>query len=161
MIAFIRWTCLFPLLIPTSVAPADDDSECARALKTELARLQGKWVVIEAVDNGRTVPDDKLVREEWTIKGTRLRVTNGAMESTLVFRVDVRTDPKLFDAAASEKDLAQTAKTIEGVYEVKGDRLRFCYNLNGTDAAKGNRPVALESKAGANSILLTLNRQAE
>jgi hypothetical protein len=43
---------------------------------------------------------------------------------------------------------------------VKGDTLRFCYNLAGTDAAKGNRPVALESKKGSRSILLTFERQA-
>jgi uncharacterized protein (TIGR03067 family) len=106
--------------IPWAGAAAGGDSPAEqRALTKEVAQLQGVWKVIAVTDNGDVVPDDKVEREVWTINGTSLRIR----DDSFVFRLDLSTDPKLFDLALSDKDLAERNKVIEGVYAVKGDTL--------------------------------------
>ena len=75
-----------------------------------------------------------------------------------LLRLETNATPKALDFAETAKAFDEHKDVIEGVYTLDGDTLRWCFNLDGDQPAKGRRPAAVESKADSSAALLKLER---
>jgi uncharacterized protein (TIGR03067 family) len=100
----------------------------------------------------------------FTFKDDSLSVTadrEGFTPQNQLLRLDATTSPKLLDFAESAKAFDEHKKVYEGVYSLDGDTMQWCFNLDGDQPAKANRPAAVESKADSSTILIKLERLKE
>jgi uncharacterized protein (TIGR03067 family) len=116
--------------------------------------LQGEWAVEALEYNGKDLKDKYNL--SFACKSDVLTVQgDGAVRkeyAKLAFKLDPSTTPKCVDltvAGGVQKD----AK-LEGIYELKGDELRLCVKVFGSD-----RPTEFKSAEGASIALLTLKRK--
>jgi uncharacterized protein (TIGR03067 family) len=116
--------------------------------------LQGEWAVESLEYNGKDYTDKYKIA--FACKDDVLTVQgDGAVRkeyAKLTFKLDPSTTPKCVDltvAGGVQKD----AK-LEGIYELKGDELRLCVKVFGSD-----RPTEFKSPAGTSIALLTLKRK--
>jgi uncharacterized protein (TIGR03067 family) len=153
------------VLFTAGAAFAAADAEREKANKDELAKLQGKWKVVGFTKGGQQELDE-LVKLGllFTFKDDSLTVTadrEGFTPQNQLLRLDATTTPKLLDFAESAKAFEEHKKVYEGVYSLDGDTMKWCFNLDGDQPAKANRPAAVESKADSGTILIKLERQKE
>jgi uncharacterized protein (TIGR03067 family) len=138
-------------LIPVAAAPAQDG-----AVKKELGAMAGSWQLVRGEENGEPAPEYVVKHLKCVIKGDQLTfegiepLTDKA--SKLSIKIDTSTTPKCIDLKVEAGDLK--GDVLEGVYEWKGDELKFCLYFG-----KGNRPLEFETKAGSNRVLFVLKRE--
>jgi uncharacterized protein (TIGR03067 family) len=124
----------------------------------ELAALDGTWLLesVEINGNKQGAPADGPSLEV-RIKAGRLTVGQDNGAEGFTFTIDPSCTPKLIDLTEVEEGKgAGRGQTLEGIYEIKGDRLRLCLK---EAAGVRERPTAFEARAGSQTILLTLRRQ--
>jgi uncharacterized protein (TIGR03067 family) len=113
--------------------------------KKDKAALQGTW--------SATVKDKKFVLE---LKGDKFTATideNEVYKGT--FKIDPSQSPKHIDFTIKEGD-KWVNQTSLGLYELKGDKLKWCANEPGKD----QRPTEFADKMGDERLLLVvLERQ--
>jgi uncharacterized protein (TIGR03067 family) len=123
-------------------APANDPN--AR----DLARMQGDWMVASMTVSGMKVADDESQTLFRTVEGDRYTVARFMkVVGKGTFKIDATKTPKTIDsfpAAAGEQ-----AKSVLGIYEFDGERLRIC------NAAPGKpRPPAFEAGLGTDRTMI-------
>ena len=160
--SFATWVIV---LFTAGAALAAADAEREKANKDELAKFQGKWKVVGFTKSGQQELDE-LVKLGllFTFKDDSLTVTadrEGFTPQNQMLRLDATTTPKLLDFAESAKAFDEHKKVYEGVYSLDGDTMQWCFNLDGDQPAKANRPAAVESKADSGTILIKLERLKE
>ena len=135
---------------------ADED-----ALKAGLKALEGKWEVTSCLKDGEELDAVIKLGVKFEFKDDNLEVTgidpNFTPQKRFI-KLDVSTNPKLMDVAEKAEELKDGTKLLEGLYSLDGETLKFCFQMDGDQPAKGKRPGALESKAGSGVILLTLKK---
>jgi uncharacterized protein (TIGR03067 family) len=144
----------FSLLAITRAA--DDD-----ALKAGLKALEGKWEVTACQKDGEELEIILKLGIKFEFKDTNLEVTGSDPNFTpqkRFIKLDVTTTPKLMDVADKAEEIKDGTKLLEGLYSVDGETLKFCFQMDGDQPAKGKRPGTLESKAGSGVLLLTLKK---
>jgi uncharacterized protein (TIGR03067 family) len=159
--SFATWL----IVLFTAGASLAGDAEREKANKDELAKFQGKWKVVGFTKGGQQDLDE-LVKLGllFTFKDDSLTVTadrEGFTPQNQMLRLDATTTPKLLDFAESAKAFEEHKKVYEGVYSLDGDIMQWCFNLDGDQPAKANRPAAVESKADSGTILIKLERLKE
>ncbi|MCE9528981.1 MAG: TIGR03067 domain-containing protein [Planctomycetales bacterium] len=148
---------LVAVTILFSVTRAADDD----ALKAGLKALEGKWEVTGCLKDGEDLELVLKLGVKFEFKDDILEVTGRDKDFTpqkRFIKLDVSTTPKLLDVAEKPEELKDGSKLLEGVYSVDGETLKWCFQMDGDEPAKGKRPVALESKAGSGTMLLTLKK---
>jgi uncharacterized protein (TIGR03067 family) len=153
--------CAAVLVLFAASAMALQNPEQAALRKAETKKLQGRWKVESFRKGGDELEAVAKLGLEFEFKDDKLTVRaldKGFTPQVRVFRLDVSTTPKLLDLAESAKDFGNVEKVIEGLYALDGDILKWCFNMEGDQPAKGNRPLALESKAGTSTVLIALRR---
>jgi uncharacterized protein (TIGR03067 family) len=143
---------------------ADETADRDKANKEDLAKLQGKWKVVSLVNRGQEIEELTKLGLVFNFKDDALSVTAGSDGFTpqnRLFKLDASTTPKLLDFAETAQAFAEHKEVYEGVYLLDGDRLQWCFNLDGERPAKANRPAAVESKADSSTILIKLERLKE
>lgn len=133
---------LFAALLLPSTCYGDD----ARA-------LQGVWKPISAEMGGHALP-------EAAVKAITLRIKKGGYEVTVAGEPGVDQGTTMLDTRSRPKRMTITGvkgpnagKVFPAIYELKGKRLRICYNLKGTE-----RPSAFKTAAGSMLFLATYLR---
>jgi uncharacterized protein (TIGR03067 family) len=123
--------------------------------KTDLEKLRGSWLTVSQVVDGKTLIDEKtppkdgpptkLVYEgeKWMIQVGDKTVATGN------FKIDAAKTPKEIDVMD-----AAGKKTFVGIYEVEGDRYKFCI----VPAGK-TRPTEFTSKEGSGNIMIVNKRE--
>lgn len=131
------------------------------------AELEGTWEVIEATDNGKSIPQEK-------IKGFRFVFRNGMLEwigpsgkkeDEFCVRLGRQQEPPAIDLVqatrfAPTKDLTTALvpdlqeETTSAVYELKGDALRMCLPRRGA----WQRPTSFKAEKGSRETSFTLKR---
>jgi uncharacterized protein (TIGR03067 family) len=121
----------------------------------EYRRLQGRWQIVELVDNGRVIAASRI--QEWLPSGGRLEV----VDNTLLFTspLDGQKTAKSFtlDPAVYPNQITVAAReTIQGagIYRFDGERLVVCL-ANPQFAA---RPQDFSARVGSHRMLMTLER---
>jgi uncharacterized protein (TIGR03067 family) len=129
---------LLSLLIGSPVLAADPPDEAKG--------VQGAWTFEWVETNGeRREPNDQETAKQLVIGPQHM--THG--EARFRYSIDSSTDPKVIDIIIERAD--EPALTFEGIYQLAGDRLTICLNL---DVAQKVRPV--DFKTGANSKLIVV-----
>jgi uncharacterized protein (TIGR03067 family) len=118
----------------------------------DLRSLQGTWVTVSLVNDGKTLVDEKappksgpttkLVYEghKWMVKVADKTVATGK------FKIDATQNPKTIDIM-DESGVAN-AKTKLGIFELDGDTYKYCLAPAGKP-----RPRELSSKPGGGHSL--------
>jgi uncharacterized protein (TIGR03067 family) len=140
-----------------SISRATDDE----ALKVGLKALEGKWEVTACQKDGEELDIVLKLGIKLEFQDTNLEVTGSDPNFTpqkRFIKLDVSTNPKLMDVAEKAEELKDGTKLLEGLYSIDGETLKWCFQMDGDQPAKGKRPGTLESKAGSGVLLLTLKK---
>jgi hypothetical protein len=100
------------------------------AVKSEFAKLDGAWQVVGHETNGKPTNEEHWRKVQFVFKGNQLTFLGND-----ILRKKV-------------------AKNLEGIYEIKDDRLKTCFR---NDEIK-NRPINFSTKQDSNLVLFVLKR---
>jgi uncharacterized protein (TIGR03067 family) len=126
--------------------PKDD-----KKAKTDLDKFQGSWLGVEITYNGEQAPKEAAEKIKLTVKGDKWtfeQVDGNELKGTL--KLDEKKKPKELDATTDD------GRTILGIYEVDGDKLKLCYAEPG-----GERAKEFSSKAGSSHTLAVYKRSRQ
>lgn len=115
----------------------------------DMAVLAGLWRVTAAVSSGKVDPKAGEMKLTYRFAGLSLLEKRG--DEPMIpwaYTLDSAASPKRITAKPMPE-----GKAMNGIYEVDGNRLRLCWNVDG-----GPHPTAMESKEGSKVDLLTLER---
>lgn len=145
-------TSLAPVLLGLSAAlsgapPGEKDSA-----REDLRRLQGTWVPLKAELGGTAFPTKALEGLRLVIKDNTYRVTAGKETDEGVLELMPGKAPKGMDVKGTKGP--NKGKSFPAIYEVKGDTLRVCYDLDGK-----LRPKEFKTDKGKKHFLVTYERK--
>lgn len=121
------------------------------AVKKDEDMLQGTWLLIGVVNNGKTIPEADLKKgtgTRYVIEGNKILMTVDKEELERTFKIDPSKKPK-------EIDVIDKREPFKGIYELKGDRLIICRPMK----PSGDRPKDFTSREGDLQLLYTLKRE--
>ena len=124
----------------------------ARAADPDKDELQGVWIATSMEINGNPAPAKEVEATRFTFKGQKLLYRNskgGGKEDEGTCQVDPKKSPKQLDITSKDK-------TLHGIYEVKGDELKICFE-NGDKAE--NRPKKFATNTEEELVLIVFKRQ--
>lgn len=117
------------------------------------AHLHGTWVIVEVIDNGVQVPQDKITGTKvvFTKKDTMtFQHTNGEIEIVYTIKFIQSHNPKEINLIR----IGGKKMPSLGIYQIEGDILRICASEEGAN----NRPTTFVSKAGSKFQAIKLIR---
>lgn len=121
------------------------------APKTDLDRFQGTWYLVMAMQDGNTLPEDKVKQTTIVFKGDTFRFPGSAEYATskeATIKLDETKTPKEMDAISSEKEV------MLGIYALDEGGYKVCFAPAGKP-----RPTALGSPPGSGNILQVWARE--
>ncbi|HVN08094.1 MAG TPA: TIGR03067 domain-containing protein [Patescibacteria group bacterium] len=117
----------------------------------ELERLQGAWNVIFLEVDGMTPAPNVYAGSTIEVKGDRF--TTRAMGAVYSGTLELDAEKVPNQMRMKFTDGPEKGNTNNGIYELEGDRWRFCLNLKG-----GPAPTEFATSPGSGRALETLNR---
>jgi uncharacterized protein (TIGR03067 family) len=136
------------LIVVAGLLVGADDTKKDDAIKEELKKLEGTWVVESATRNGKD--DRKGGPSECTFSGGMLSMKEeDGTERKGKITIDPTKNPKTLDFEPEQKK--GNEGTGRAIYELKGDTLKICISPPGTE-----RPTEFSDK---DQILVTLKRK--
>lgn len=121
------------------------------APKTDLDRFQGTWYLVVAMQDGKTLPQEKVKQTTIVFKGDTFRFPGSAEYATSksgTIKLDETKTPKEMDAISTEKEV------MLGIYALEEGGYKVCF------APAGKlRPTAMSSAPGSGYILQAWERQ--
>lgn len=125
------------------------------AVKKEMSQLEGEWTMVSGERDGQPLPDDFLKNAKRVAKDGVSTINVGdRVYMKAKFSVDPTKKPKAIDYEILE---GQTkGKKVLGIYEIDGDKLKFCFA-----AADKDRPSEFTAKAGSGNTLSIWKRKKE
>lgn len=121
------------------------------APKTDLDRFQGTWYLVMAMQDGKSLPEDKVKQTTIVFKGDTFRFPGSAEYATSkegTIKLDETKTPKEMDAISTEKEV------MLGIYTMDEGGYKVCFAPAGKP-----RPSALGSSPGSGDILQSWARQ--
>ncbi len=121
------------------------------APKTDLDRFQGTWYLVVAMQDGKTLPKDKVKQTTIVFKGDTFRFPGLAEYATSksgTIKLDETKTPKEMDAISTEKEV------MLGIYALEEGGYKVCFAPAGKP-----RPTAMGSASGSGYILQAWERQ--
>ena len=114
------------------------------AKKSDLQLMQGKWVPVEIIANGKPLEADVLNAIKVTINETSYKTErpNGQDEGT--FKLDEAASPKIMNLTS------ESGKDIPAIYEISEDTFKACYAVG-----NASKPAEFKSTEDSNHILVT------
>jgi uncharacterized protein (TIGR03067 family) len=121
--------------------------------------LQGSWKLVGRVMRGEPQPVDGDAARRLVFEGDRFRMYRGdelLFDGT--FKVNAGATPRTIDATIdkSNEEAELAGKTSLGIYELKGDELKWCAAQPGSS----NRPTDFSGKEDE-QLLVTFKREAK
>jgi uncharacterized protein (TIGR03067 family) len=126
-------------------------AQAPAAPKTDLDRLQGTWYLVMAMQDGKTLPDDKVKQTTIVFKKDTFRFPGSAEYATSksgTIKLDETKTPKEMDAISTEKEL------MPGIYALDEGGYKVCFAPAGKP-----RPTNMGSAPGSGYILQVWSRQ--
>jgi uncharacterized protein (TIGR03067 family) len=133
---------LTTVLVLAAPAPAED-------AKKDAEKIQGTWKVVSLERGGEKGPEEMVKNAKFVIADGLITIKEPKREEKASFKLDPTKNPKTMDITP-EKGKEGVAL---GIYELKGDTLKFCFSKPG-----GARPTEFASKAGTEQVLIVLER---
>src|SRR5262249_31432880 len=141
---------LLAILAVGLLLAADDAKDAA---KKDQENMAGEWSLVSAERDGQAAPEDFIKGIKRVVKGDDYTITKG--DETVgkgKFKLDASKKPRHIDFKPSEG--AAAGQTLEGIYELDGDKLKVCYSQGG-----GKRPTEFVSKEGSGLTLSIWKRE--
>lgn len=142
-------TMLAALIVGWSLAAgaAPDD-----AAKKDLALLQGEWSMVSFEIDGRKSAPEDVKKGKRICQGNETTLTSdGQLFFKARFTLDPTKKPKAIDYMSLEG--AWNGKSLQGIYEVEGDMLKFCLAEPGVD-----RPKEFSANQGSGHVVVVWKR---
>lgn len=139
------------LLACAAMSAGDDAVKTDDAVKKELEQLKGAWKLIKLEAAGVASNPKFMEKLTFTIGDDTFTLSDGELNSTTKFTLNVTAAPKHVDITPQEGP--QKDKPVPGIYELNGDVLKICF------ARDGQRPAAFATKAGDASVLMEMKKQ--
>jgi uncharacterized protein (TIGR03067 family) len=110
--------------------------------KNDLKKLQGTWRFISQEIEGKPKPPEEVKKLTITFSGDKWSVRDGdQVVQAGTHKLDPSKKPAQVDAAVDEGE--GKGSTMLGIYELKGDTMKVCFDTEGKQ-----RPASFTSKAG-------------
>jgi uncharacterized protein (TIGR03067 family) len=120
------------------------------------SKLEGTWRPVSVVKGGKEEPDTN--GHSLTFAGDTFTVrAGGKVEVKGTFKRDKSKTPHRIDMTVTEGPEKATGKVIKGIYELKGDTLRWCFTAD----PGGARPAVFAAPAGSKAMFITLKRMKQ
>jgi uncharacterized protein (TIGR03067 family) len=113
------------------------------APKTDLDRFQGTWYLVKAMQDGKSLPEDKVKQTTIVFKGDTFRYPGSVEYATSkegTIKLDETKTPK-------EMDVTSTEKVMLGIYALHEGGYKVCFAPAGKP-----RPTALGAAPGTGYI---------
>lgn len=118
----------FLVLVLALAAGAEEAKEDAAA--EDLKRMQGDWVVVSMEVDGMKVPDDDAMALFRSVKGDRYTVSRyRKVVGKGTIKLDAAKKPRTIHALPA--GVTDKAKSLLGIYEFEGDKLKLCFSAPG------------------------------
>lgn len=136
------------IFVAVTAAAAEQDAE--------LKPFQGRWDVVELVEDGKVIPREAI--REWLPSGGRFEIKENAIlftspedgkKDAKVFSIDATQFPKGINISTHDKK-----KDALGIYRFDEKRLVICF----ADPDATERPKELSAKEGSKQVLMTLEQ---
>ncbi|MSR43053.1 MAG: TIGR03067 domain-containing protein [Pedosphaera sp.] len=137
------WLCLAMAASLAAAEPPEDAKE-----------VQGSWKPDKAELGGQPLPDAVLKLISLKLDKGKYEVSVGGKLDKGNYSIDPASKPKGMSITGTEGP--NNGKTFPAIYELKGDRLRICYDLSGA-----KQPAEFKSVAGTQLYLVTYSRKKE
>ncbi len=146
----MKWKCATLAMLVMAVSGTAEDTP-----KAKLKPFQGEWKILAITRDGQPVPEDRFRNFRLIVKGKERIIKSGDMVvSKATYTVDPTKKPPVIDISVSDGPLA--GSKVQGIYELKGDKLTICLALEGDD-----RPDALTAEAGSGRLLQVFERNKD
>jgi uncharacterized protein (TIGR03067 family) len=128
-----------------------------QAEETDFDLLQGTWVTVSLVNDGKTVVDEKApqggLATKLTYEGNGWLVQVGdKIVASGIFALDLTKKPKEIDVM--DESGMTNEKTQLGIYELDGDTYKYCLAPAGQP-----RPTEFTSEPGSGHALIVSQRE--
>ena len=133
------------------LAACNRQAQAPAAPKTDLDRFQGTWYLVMAMQDGNTLPEDKVKQTTIVFKGDTFRFPGSAEYATSksgTIKLDETKTPKEMDAISTEKEV------MLGIYALDEGGYKVCFAPAGKP-----RPTEFTSTPGSGYILQSRERQ--
>jgi len=125
------------------------------AVKKDMARLQGEWLMVSGSADGQAMPDDMRKQMKRVCKGDQTTTTMGDQVFLKAkITIDPSKNPKTIDYEMIE-GFTKGKKQL-GIYELDGDTFKSCFAGPGAD-----RPTDFSSKPGDKRTVSVWKRAKE
>jgi uncharacterized protein (TIGR03067 family) len=124
-------------------ALADDKVD----IKREIKKFQGTWTFESSETGGKKLPAGELKGLILTFEGDKHTVKKGDQVIQVgTQKLDPSKSPKTIDVTLTEGP--NKGKVLLGIYEIDGDTLKVCFDLQGK-----KRPTEFKSAAGSHTFV--------
>lgn len=130
--------------LAATAAPPDANQE-AKA-------LAGTWELASGEVGGRKMPEAVTKTFTLVLEGEKYTVKSRGPDDAGTVKLDPTKTPKALDVVGVEGP--NKGKTFPAVYELDGDTLKVCYDLDGK-----TRPAEFKSAAGTKQFLAVYKRR--
>lgn len=114
----------------------------------DLKKIQGTWQFISQEMDGKARPKEDVAKLKITFTGDKWSVReDGKVVQAGTHKLDPSKKPAQVDAKVTEGE--DKGSTMLGIYELKGNTLKVCF-----DPAGKERPTSLSAKAGQFSAVV-------
>jgi len=123
------------------------------ATKKDLEGLQGTWSLLSAMEDGKSLAEDKVKQTTIVIKDDTFHFPHLAKDATSkagTIKLDATKKPKQMDTVSTEKEV------MLGIYDLEGDGYKVCFAPVGKP-----RPGEFTSQPGSGNILQVWEREKE
>lgn len=141
--------CIVLLLLAGTVLSLHADE---KAVKKDLDKLQGAWVVIDAERDGQ--PLQRIKGNKLVIKGNQFTIVTKCAELKGDLTLDPSKTPRTIDFQHQEGMLLD--KSWKGIYKFEDDKLTLCYAE--ADSGK-DRPTEFATEDGSSRLLIVVQRK--
>jgi uncharacterized protein (TIGR03067 family) len=131
----------------TGARPGDDEK-----VKQIRAEMNGTWIPSAAELDGEALPESVFKTIKLVMKDDKYTATVGEQVDEGTVTLDVESDPAGMEIKGTKGP--NEGKSIPAIYELKGDTLKVCYNLEGK-----KRPKEFKTTAGSKYYLVTYERE--
>ena len=116
----------------TAMALVTAGAQEKEAAKKDLTRLQGEWAMVSGERDGQAFPADFMKGSKRTAEGDQVTVIiQGQLLMKAKFALDPAKSPRTIDYTVSSG--ANAGKTMLGIYELDGDKVKFCFSTPGKE----------------------------
>lgn len=137
------------LVVWRRARPASNDP--AKLLEAHRERLEGTWIGVLGLRDGKRIVDDEANEVRLTLSGDHYTLVRGEQADRGTCRIEPLADPKTIDVTITDGEFK--GQTWRGIYEVIGDSQKVCLAPEGQP-----RPTAFLSEPGSGHVLWVFTR---